>query len=277
MNADGSGQTPLTDDPAYDREPTWAPDGTKIGFTSNRGAGGNDEIFAMNPDGSDQKNITNTPTHEVYPRWSPDGAKIVFSTGFAGTWELALMNADGTGRVPAHDECGRRRRRRLAAAARTVSATAGPSAASSSACTSACRGPRDAGEMRGSAGEGPDGSPCSCEASSRALLSRTRVVRALAEAAGPRGRSAAPGRGALAPRRPRERRGQSGPEMTARRVLAAVAAGAVLFTAAGAAAPDATELISAPVSGAHQDMGSADPAIAPDARYIAFTSLASPS
>ena len=36
MNADGSGQTRLTDDPTGDGLPSWAPDGTRIAFTSDR-------------------------------------------------------------------------------------------------------------------------------------------------------------------------------------------------------------------------------------------------
>ena len=36
MNADGSGQTRLTNNPAADGEPAWSPDGTKIAFTSDR-------------------------------------------------------------------------------------------------------------------------------------------------------------------------------------------------------------------------------------------------
>ena len=34
MNADGSGQTRLTNNPAADGFPTWSPDGTRIAFVS---------------------------------------------------------------------------------------------------------------------------------------------------------------------------------------------------------------------------------------------------
>ncbi|MDQ3835647.1 MAG: hypothetical protein M3270_01755, partial [Thermoproteota archaeon] len=47
MNADGSGQTRLTDDPANDLSPSWSPDGEKIAFSSNRDNGDN-EIYVMN-------------------------------------------------------------------------------------------------------------------------------------------------------------------------------------------------------------------------------------
>jgi len=48
MNADGSGQTRLTDNPAYDAAPVWSPDGQRIAFYSTRD--GNSEIYVMNAD-----------------------------------------------------------------------------------------------------------------------------------------------------------------------------------------------------------------------------------
>jgi TolB protein len=57
MNADGSNQTNLTNDPAPDTDPTWSPDGTKIAFISTRN--GNQDIYVMNADGSNQTNLTN--------------------------------------------------------------------------------------------------------------------------------------------------------------------------------------------------------------------------
>src|SRR5215208_3831615 len=49
MNADGSGVTRLTNDPARDIQPAWSPDGTKIAFVSIRD--GNTEVYVMNADG----------------------------------------------------------------------------------------------------------------------------------------------------------------------------------------------------------------------------------
>src|SRR5216117_1720966 len=48
MNADGSGATRLTNNPAADGGPIWSPDGTKIAFISDRD--GNVEIYVMNAD-----------------------------------------------------------------------------------------------------------------------------------------------------------------------------------------------------------------------------------
>jgi Tol biopolymer transport system component len=59
MNADGSGQINLTNNPADDGVPSWSPDGRRIAFVSNRD--GNLEIYVMNADGSGVTRLTNNP------------------------------------------------------------------------------------------------------------------------------------------------------------------------------------------------------------------------
>src|SRR5215211_7260098 len=93
MNADGSDQHNISNDPGFDYAPSWSPDGTKIAFT--RGG----EIYVMNADGSDQHSIS-PPTAEneflYFPNWSPDGTKIAYSTSGHGGFEIYVMNADGS-------------------------------------------------------------------------------------------------------------------------------------------------------------------------------------
>ena len=69
MNADGSNQTRITNNSAWDADPCFSPDGTKIAFGSIRD--GNDEIYVMNADGSNQTRITNNPTGDRSPSWGP--------------------------------------------------------------------------------------------------------------------------------------------------------------------------------------------------------------
>ena len=59
MNADGTGQTRLTNNPASDVAPSWSPDGTKILFTSFRDDPmGPPALYVMNADGSNQTRLT---------------------------------------------------------------------------------------------------------------------------------------------------------------------------------------------------------------------------
>jgi WD40 repeat protein len=95
MNADGSGQTKLTNNTQSDTDPSWSPDGDKIAF-SRSGDNGEDEIYVMNADGSGQTRLTN---NGYSPSWSPDGDKIAFvssrdvNSDFAGP-EIYTMNAN---------------------------------------------------------------------------------------------------------------------------------------------------------------------------------------
>jgi len=107
MNADGSEQTRLTDNDAFDGYPAWSPDGTKIAFASDRERNGHLEIYVMHADGTGQHNLTYTP--ELWlnsePAWSPDGSKIAYGEGdpLNNSWEIYVMNADGTGQTQLTD------------------------------------------------------------------------------------------------------------------------------------------------------------------------------
>jgi TolB protein len=69
MNADGSGQTNLTNSGAGDSSPAWSPDGTRIAFMSGRD--GNHQVYVMDADGSGQTNLTDNPADDGFPAWSP--------------------------------------------------------------------------------------------------------------------------------------------------------------------------------------------------------------
>lgn len=98
MNADGSGVTRLTDNPAGDGSPAVSPDGTRIAFNSERD--GNFEIYVMNADGSDQTRLTaETSATDISPAWSPDGSHIAFISDRAGDREIFVMEADGSNQV----------------------------------------------------------------------------------------------------------------------------------------------------------------------------------
>jgi Tol biopolymer transport system component len=101
VNADGSTLTQLTDPKkeandyyAYDTEPVWSPDGSKIAFTSTRDI--DSEIYVMNADGSNQINLTRRLGSDEKPRWSWDGSRILFISGRDRGNQLCSMRADGS-------------------------------------------------------------------------------------------------------------------------------------------------------------------------------------
>ena len=99
QNADGSGQTKLTDNPDEDGYPNWSPDGTRLVFAS-RLSGSDSDIYVMNADGSGKTRLTNDPQDEFSPAWSPNGEKIAFVRDVFENFHLRtgifVMNPDGT-------------------------------------------------------------------------------------------------------------------------------------------------------------------------------------
>jgi Tol biopolymer transport system component len=96
-NANGSGITRLTNDPASDDEPTWSPDGRNIAFTSDRN--GSREIFVMNADGSNVVQRTFSSSDVENPAWSPDGSKIAYaalSDGSHNIWVVSPTSGSPT-------------------------------------------------------------------------------------------------------------------------------------------------------------------------------------
>src|SRR5215218_3820101 len=96
MNADGSEQTNISNNPAFDGYPHWSPDGKKIAFMTSRD-GINYEIYVMNADGTSQTRLTNNADLDAEPIWSPDGTKIAFrSDRYNHNYQIYVMNADGS-------------------------------------------------------------------------------------------------------------------------------------------------------------------------------------
>jgi TolB protein len=116
VKIDGQGMQRLTSTPGYDAEGTISPDGKTIVWTSVRD--GDLDIYAMNLDGTNVRRLTDDLGYDGGPFFSPDSKRIVYraqhpktpeeieqykallAQGLVepGQLEIAIMNADGTGK-----------------------------------------------------------------------------------------------------------------------------------------------------------------------------------
>ena len=92
MDSNGANQVRLTDDPAYDVEPSWSPEGDRIAFVSARDKRSLN-IYVMDFDGQNLMQLTKESSN-TEPAWSPDGTKIAFIRAKRGT-HVWVMDADG--------------------------------------------------------------------------------------------------------------------------------------------------------------------------------------
>ena len=94
--------TKITDDPAIDTEPEWAPDGHSLYFTSDRA--GSPQIYQIGiQPGARPKRITFGCSYCARPRISPDGTLLAMVTLEKGNYRIAVQElASGTMRTLSH-------------------------------------------------------------------------------------------------------------------------------------------------------------------------------
>ena len=93
MNAAGGSVRRLTDNHLPDFQPTWAPTGRWLAFTSIRT--GLSQIYRMRADGSAQRRLTKAFGNCDSPAWSPRGTLIAFHCAMAAE-KVSVMRPDGT-------------------------------------------------------------------------------------------------------------------------------------------------------------------------------------
>jgi TolB protein len=109
MNADGSHRRRLTrSGSATDYSPSWAPDGRRVVFRTERGkyvrdpnGSGAQGIFVINADGSHERQIQ-PRTGALFPAWAPNGKKIAYTGLKPGGDGIFLMNPDGSQKQDLH-------------------------------------------------------------------------------------------------------------------------------------------------------------------------------
>jgi Tol biopolymer transport system component len=89
------GTEALTRGWAFDGDPAWSSDGSRVAFDSTRD--GNLEIYGMGADGTNPTRLTRDPGWDFTPDWSPDGARIAFVSTRGTREHIYVMNADGSG------------------------------------------------------------------------------------------------------------------------------------------------------------------------------------
>ena len=98
MNADGSGETRITDNTLVDYEASWSPSGDRIAFMSDRDGNTNYEIYIVNADGTGEYRVTSdTSTSFETPSWGPSGDQLAMSVGDGDSAEIYTINTDGSG------------------------------------------------------------------------------------------------------------------------------------------------------------------------------------
>jgi TolB protein len=83
-----------TESRATARNPSFAPDGSRIAFTLSD-IGGH-QIASVNAQGQDLKYLTRAAGMNSWPAYSPDGRKIAFASSRTGDFEIYVMNSDGS-------------------------------------------------------------------------------------------------------------------------------------------------------------------------------------
>ena len=94
VDDDGGNETRLTTD-GNDEFPDVSPDGTKLVFAS----GTESDVFTADVDGSNREQLTDASTdggESFDPEFSPDGSQIVFFSDRSGSFQIWVMDADGS-------------------------------------------------------------------------------------------------------------------------------------------------------------------------------------
>jgi Tol biopolymer transport system component len=86
---------PLTSGSSRDRQPAFAPDGSRVVFSSNRS--GNLDLWILERKSGALRQLTDDPAQDWDPAFTPDGKQVLWSSDRSGHLEIWIAAADGGG------------------------------------------------------------------------------------------------------------------------------------------------------------------------------------
>ena len=92
MPRGGGVMTQLTDQPGFDVEPVWSPDGRHVYFTSDRG--GRPQIYRVPPSGGTPERVTLVGDYNARASISPDGRRIAVAQGRGNEYRIAVWDIE---------------------------------------------------------------------------------------------------------------------------------------------------------------------------------------
>jgi Tol biopolymer transport system component/DNA-binding winged helix-turn-helix (wHTH) protein len=105
---------PLTTLPGNERDPAVSPDGSRVAFAWNGGAGEDMSLYVQLLDGETPLRLTREPqVEDRTPAWSPDGQRIAFTRSTVAYCRILVVSALGGPERPVAP-CGDRDYRRIA-------------------------------------------------------------------------------------------------------------------------------------------------------------------
>ncbi len=84
----------LTNSPADERDPAWAPDGTKLAYASH--IDGNWEIYIYDLVSNTTKRMTYDASFQGAPHWSPDGKFLTYESYQGNNLDIYVVPVDGS-------------------------------------------------------------------------------------------------------------------------------------------------------------------------------------
>ena len=95
MTAEGTNPVRLTNQPSYDADASWSPDGSKVIFTRYTSeVPRKTSLFLLTVDGKELRRITSVAAEDHCPKWSPDGKKIAFHSDRDGNNEIYVLTVE---------------------------------------------------------------------------------------------------------------------------------------------------------------------------------------